>query len=375
MLGLAVACSTLALVAFSPSPARHEPTVTTPPPMIQTLYPVSDFAPVTPSLLPSARSRLTSLVATPISHELLKVSGRVVASGKVFPLSISINPVGTLPASPAVKAVVNKKTGRFSATVTVPPEYRQAYEDASLSVRVSGTAKRKNGHKDSLSKSVASPTYLGVDPSPLTPTGPGTWAFTPPAEPPLLGSPEAFMYYPALPDGSFRRWNPCKPIPYVVTANGASQQALDLLTGALANISASTGQTFEYKGTSDLIPLAPGVSLPRDLLVLGFATEAQVSYLAGSVAGVAGGATSPADPSRYVSGMAVFDLESYSYQHMAEGPALTQIFLHELGHALGLNHVEDSSQVMYPSNTRDKDRYQAGDRNGLIQLNLRGCMK
>lgn len=51
-----------------------------------------------------------------------------------------------------------------------------------------------------------------------------------------------------------------------------------------------------------------------------------------------------------------------------------QLYLHELGHALGLNHVKDRRQAMYPSMSASQV-YGAGDRTGLRLLGSSMCFK
>lgn len=44
------------------------------------------------------------------------------------------------------------------------------------------------------------------------------------------------------------------------------------------------------------------------------------------------------------------------------------IVLHELGHLVGLGHVEDPTQVMYPSSSYEVTSLATGDLNGLAKL-------
>lgn len=49
-----------------------------------------------------------------------------------------------------------------------------------------------------------------------------------------------------------------------------------------------------------------------------------------------------------------------------------EVMLHELGHLVGLAHVKDATQVMYP-NTRPLAHYSAGDKAGLAILGAGPC--
>ena len=49
------------------------------------------------------------------------------------------------------------------------------------------------------------------------------------------------------------------------------------------------------------------------------------------------------------------------------------ILLHELGHVLGLAHVSDPTQLMYPQQS-DVDDFAAGDLAGLVRLASGECV-
>jgi predicted Zn-dependent protease len=50
------------------------------------------------------------------------------------------------------------------------------------------------------------------------------------------------------------------------------------------------------------------------------------------------------------------------------------IVLHELGHLVGLAHVDDPSELMYPEGQADLHNYQQGDQTGLTQLGQGPCV-
>jgi len=54
--------------------------------------------------------------------------------------------------------------------------------------------------------------------------------------------------------------------------------------------------------------------------------------------------------------------------------AVAGIVLHELGHLLGLDHVDDEGQLMYPEARRGVSDFAAGDLTGLVQLGAGMCV-
>lgn len=55
--------------------------------------------------------------------------------------------------------------------------------------------------------------------------------------------------------------------------------------------------------------------------------------------------------------------------------ALRTLYMHEAGHALGLDHVADPDQLMYPRlNARTPDRLGPGDRAGLRRMASQACL-
>ena len=59
------------------------------------------------------------------------------------------------------------------------------------------------------------------------------------------------------------------------------------------------------------------------------------------------------------------------------GETRGQLILHELGHAMGLNHTRNTGQIMYPMlRSRSRTAYAAGDRTGLERVGRNaGCIR
>jgi predicted Zn-dependent protease len=89
-----------------------------------------------------------------------------------------------------------------------------------------------------------------------------------------------------------------------------------------------------------------------------------------------GGSFGPTAASRhYTSGMVAFDttdllaLEA-NPQTRSE---VQQIVLHELGHLVGLDHIDDRSEVMFPTASTAITGYANGDLRGLHALGSGTC--
>jgi hypothetical protein len=172
-------------------------------------------------------------------------------------------------------------------------------------------------------------------------------------------------------------WNPCEPIHYVVNPEGAPDGWEDLLDDGIAEVSDAAGLKFEYDGTtgdrgfSDRID---GLGRAEPVLV-GWADEDEVPKLAGDVAGLAGPVTQTRGGfGRYVTGMVVLDSDAFADLEVQPDAEAHQqaIVMHELGHLIGLDHVDDDHELMYESNL-GRTTLGKGDRKGLAILGGVSC--
>lgn len=171
-------------------------------------------------------------------------------------------------------------------------------------------------------------------------------------------------------------WSPCREIRYEVNPDGAPSDWEDLVEGGIEQIETRTGLEFSYVGTTDERDFtdrfdANGGPLP---VLIGWADEEEVPDLEEDVAGL-GGATYVEMGGRrgYVTGMVVLDAETYD-QLDDEGDTDVQraILLHELGHLVGLGHVDDPGEIMYGDGVT-RTTFGAGDREGLARLGAVPC--
>jgi hypothetical protein len=113
-------------------------------------------------------------------------------------------------------------------------------------------------------------------------------------------------------------------------------------------------------------------------VLVAWQTDQENPALAGDVVGQGGSvAVSLGDgPRVYVSGSVALD--SVQFPQMMErrnGPATARgVVLHELGHLVGLAHVDDEAQLLYHETVPGVTDFAAGDLEGLARLGRGICV-
>lgn len=174
------------------------------------------------------------------------------------------------------------------------------------------------------------------------------------------------------------RWNPCQVIDYRINPKHLPRGGRGLVRWAFQQVSQATGLRFRYAGTSGFVPFEHPRSLtfPANAdFVVAWSTPRIVHGLAGSTVGLGGAQESFGSgvDAHLSNGGVVFD----STQRLGPTPTIRasrakELALHEFGHALGLGHVTDRRQIMYPSLQAHASRYAAGDLRGLARLGAGG---
>ncbi|MEX0426804.1 matrixin family metalloprotease [Nocardioides sp. DS6] len=181
------------------------------------------------------------------------------------------------------------------------------------------------------------------------------------------------------------RWNPCQVIPYRVNLNGGPAETMAVVKASFAKLTAATGIRFADKGTTSAIPFAAG---KRGQLAAGITIAwtrvSTVSGLAGTAVGLGGSTWTTRPTAHYIDGGVALDkafpLPKLSSTSSASVKKLRtnlieSVVLHELGHVMGLGHVNDRQQVMNPVDVDGWTTYGAGDLAGLARLGLdQGCL-
>lgn len=178
-------------------------------------------------------------------------------------------------------------------------------------------------------------------------------------------------------------FDPCRPIHYVVRPGGSSA-GQDLLPQAFANLSAATGLQFVDDGETEEPPTVGRANfLPERYgdrwapVLVAWSTPDEYPELSGPVIGVA--SSEPVDVEddqlALVSGQVVLDTEQMAdVLRFNSGRAVAVATItHELGHLVGLGHVADTRQLMYPSARPLVSTFGRGDLTGLAALGAGRC--
>lgn len=195
------------------------------------------------------------------------------------------------------------------------------------------------------------------------------------------------------------RWAPCVAVGgsthrHVISyrVNPAGHPArVRLVQRAVHRLHRATGLSFHYAGTTRYIPHAHlGVLRALDQqrqahvpLVVAWAWSgrgALASNILNSVeqgVGTITWASSPLSQLRINDAAVVMKRGQHLRPGFQSGGSVGTLLLHELGHAVGLQHVTDPSQIMYPLLGRHSpSTYATGDRAGLAKVGAAaGCMQ
>lgn len=179
------------------------------------------------------------------------------------------------------------------------------------------------------------------------------------------------------------RWDPCSAVPYVVQAGWAPDGGREDLAEALRRLSAASGLRFLDEGDTDELPSQGRSAYQPDRygerwapLLIGWVPAGSTDLGLGD--GVQGLSLSVAVPgtdgASLVSGQVVLDATHRLAPGFGPGTTEGEVLLHELAHAVGLGHVLDPTQVMYPQTTNSESVFGAGDRAGLAAVGApAGC--
>ena len=178
-------------------------------------------------------------------------------------------------------------------------------------------------------------------------------------------------------------WDSCRTIGYRVNRNGESRAELARLRRAFRSVSRVTALRFRYDGPTSVIPLrtptqaSVGSFDARTDVTIAFARAGRGArqapvWINSPTLGFGGpsisGTSGPDGRWLYrVSGGRV--LFNSTLLRDATADQRLAVYMHELGHVIGLAHTASPDQLMYPAQTPGtRPRWGDGDRAGLKRL-------
>jgi len=205
-----------------------------------------------------------------------------------------------------------------------------------------------------------------------------------PLAPPPEGGPYTFISTQA--DGVTPvAYDPCRPVHYVIRPDGEPAGGEEAITAAVARVSEVTGLQFVYDGATD----EPS-TLDREIfqparygdrwapVLIAWESDAQNPALAGEIVGEGGSTAVSLGGGTQVLVTGTVSLDAGQFPQILRrrnGTAIARaIILHEVGHLVGLGHVDDAQQLMYPETHGDVVDFAAGDLTGLAALGSGRCV-
>lgn len=195
--------------------------------------------------------------------------------------------------------------------------------------------------------------------------------------PAIDGGKDSYAFIRTTSDGDPIAWDHCTAIRYQVNPDGAPDDWRELVAGAFGEIAESSGFVFLDAGETGNRTLAgtfnPGSTRGEPILII-WSSQGRLHSLQGDTVGLGGGAVVEVNGlPRLVTGAIALDAESHSRTY---DPLTTRsqqlILMHEIGHVLGLDHVDDRRQLMNAAYV-GQDGLGPGDVAGLEALHDVPC--
>lgn len=201
---------------------------------------------------------------------------------------------------------------------------------------------------------------------------------------PLTSSAAYRFLYKQLDESTPVTYDPCRPVHYTINPAGQPDGGARVIAAAFAELARATGLKFVDDG-----PTAEVFSSDREAyqparygkrwapVLISWQTPGDNPDFAADVAGQAGSMPVSWNNHPRVYATGTVQLDADKFVQLLSTPAGARIAraitLHELGHLVGLGHVDDPKQIMFPSANPGVVEYASGDLAGLARLGQGPC--
>jgi hypothetical protein len=233
---------------------------------------------------------------------------------------------------------------------------------------------------------------LNLDGFWLVATDGGVFSFDPsaplsprPAQSIAGGTSSSYTFEGTNSDGTPYKWDPCAPIHYIISTAEAPANGVSDIQRAIAAVSAATRLNFVLDGTTNVLPSTawlqtapPGPNGWAPVLV-GWEHPGQSDInlnppIDGSTTWKGVPIESGGSGFALATGIIAFNLDAVGLSPGFGSSSWGEVFLHELGHLVGLGHVNDTNQMMNPYIPPVVAGYGNGDLTGLARVGSGPCL-
>ena len=188
-----------------------------------------------------------------------------------------------------------------------------------------------------------------------------------------LGGPD-YAFLSVSDSGKPAHWDPCRPISYTVNPRDAPSNWEAIVEDAVQATREASGYDFRDVGTTDDRDLTAGARYNGTPVLILWATAAEAPVLSDGRVGYGEVSALPDGKElRYHTGVILMDAGAYPPRLEADRTrSETFVLAHELGHVLGLDHVDDIGELMYPTYS-GQDGFGPGDTEGFERLHDQPC--